>query len=49
MGKLKNLKPVLGALPPRLGPAPGDVKAQDKQRYDRNALRRSMAPSDGLT
>jgi 5-methylcytosine-specific restriction protein A len=39
MGKLKNLKPVLGTLAPRLGAAPGDVKAQDRQRYDRNPLR----------
>ncbi|HEU4986875.1 MAG TPA: HNH endonuclease signature motif containing protein [Rhizobiaceae bacterium] len=32
MPKLSNLKPSLSTLPPRLGYAPGDEKARDKQR-----------------
>ena len=32
MGKLKALKPAIGALPPRIGYAPGDTKAQDRSR-----------------
>lgn len=34
MGRLANLKPQLNSLAPRLGYAPGDVKAQDKARND---------------
>ena len=36
---LKNLKPVLGTPAPRLGAAPGDVRAQDRERFDRNKAR----------
>ena len=39
MGKLSNLKPQLGALPPRLGHVPGDKKAVDRDRNARNSLR----------
>ena len=33
-GKLSNLKPSLSTLAPRLGYAPGDEKARDRQRRD---------------
>ena len=39
MGRLKNLKPAVRSLAPRLGPAPGDVKAQDRERNERNKAR----------
>jgi 5-methylcytosine-specific restriction endonuclease McrA len=39
MGKLKNLKSRLGTLPPRLGAAVGDKRAQDRERGVRNAAR----------
>jgi 5-methylcytosine-specific restriction endonuclease McrA len=32
LGRLTNLKPRLSSLPPRIGYAPGDEKARDKQR-----------------
>ena len=32
MGKLSNLKPRLGSLPPRVGYAPGDERGRDRHR-----------------
>ena len=34
MPKLKTMKPLVGTLAPRIGYAPGDEKARDRQRRD---------------
>lgn len=39
MGRLTSIKPNLSSLSPRLGYAPGDDKARDKQRYQQQAWR----------
>ena len=46
MGKLKNLKPVLGTLAPRIGAAVGDKPAQERERYDRNKARALYASAE---